>query len=101
MVSHVAPPIRQYSPSSIAYVNKLSEPVSRGTYSLNHAIHLTDGRVLLTDFLPSGHTVRGTEYRSGSGGRKMIASPSGTGGIRVSDPHSNQVIANLGAQAGY
>jgi len=76
---------------SISYVNKLDSPVDRGTYSLLYAVHLSNGRMLYTDSLPSGFTVRGTEpYRSG---RKANVNLGGDGSLKINDPATNQVIA--------
>ena len=55
----IAPPSQTIS--SVSYVNRLANPIDRGTYSLSYAVHLTNGRVLFTDYIPSGHIIRGTE----------------------------------------
>ncbi len=99
VVSHYAPPpvspvVRpSMSPSSIAYVNKLATPVPRANYTLNYAIHLTDGRVLLSDFLPPGYTVRGIESQTGAGGRRLSTSGQPTGSMAIIDPNNNSTIA--------
>lgn len=92
----VAAPMAQqnYGPATVAYVNRLGAPINRGTYSLMYAIHLTDGRILLSDFVPNGHTVRGTEHRM-TGGRKVAAAVNETGSVTVKDPLSNQTIATF------
>lgn len=87
-------PTMPRSPGSVSYVNQLTQPIDRGTYTLKYAIHLTDGRVLLADALPPGLTVRGMEYQSG--GRKMVTSFAGDGAITVTDPQSSQVVATFG-----
>lgn len=97
-MSYAAPMTHSASmaPGSISYVNKLDSPVDRGTYSLLYAAHLSDGRLLYTDSVPSGFTVRGTEsYRSGSNrsGRKAIVNVGADGSLSVNDPATNQVIA--------
>ncbi len=78
---------------AVAYVNQLSQPINRGTYTLNYAIHLTDGRILLSDFLPRGQVVKGIEHQSG--GRKMVAAVGGNGVVTVKDPMSSEVVATF------
>ncbi len=98
-MSYAAPmvgsaPMTQSAPmavGSISYVNKLDAPVDRGTYSLLYAVHLTNGRMLYTDVLPTGFSVRGTEaYRSG---RRANLNVGPDGRLSINDPASNQVIA--------
>ncbi len=81
-------------PASVAYVNKLTNPIPRPNYTLNYAIHLTDGRVLLSDFLPSGYQVQGTEYSSG-GQRKLDVSLAGDNSVTVRDPQSNATVTTF------
>ena len=81
------------SPGSISYVNELSQPIDRGSYVLRYAIHLTDGRILLSDFLPRGQAIRGVEYQSR--GRKMVAGIGGNGAVTVTDPTNNSVVATF------
>jgi hypothetical protein len=81
------------SSSSISYVNRLSEPLVRPDYTLLYAVHLNDGRVLLTEVVPRGYTVSGTEFRSS--GRKVNASDMGSGRVKVTDPVTNQMIATF------
>lgn len=76
---------------SIAFVNELAQPIDRGTYTLKYAIHLTDGRILLSDYLPRGQAIRGTEQQSG--GRRMTAAIGGNGAVTVKDPTNSEVIA--------
>lgn len=97
--SHYAPhslprPMSGISSSSVAYVNKLATPVPRSNYTLNYAVHLTDGRILLSDFLPPGQTVRGIESQTGSGGRRLNTNSSG-GLISVIDPANNSTVATF------
>ena len=89
------------SPSSVAYVNKLATPVPRANYSLNYAVHLTDGRILLSDFLPPGHTVRGIESQSGAGGRRLTTSSQAGGAIAVIDPSTNANVATFAPPSSY
>lgn len=81
-------------PGTVSFVNKLAQPIDRGTYTLKYAIHMSDGRILLADFLPRGQTIRGTETRS-SGGRKLATSIGSYGAVTVKDPDSSQVIAQF------
>jgi len=90
----VAPrPVAPASAGNISYVNRLTEPLVRPNYTLLYAVHLTDGRVLLTEVVPRGYEVSGTESRSN--GRKVNASDIGNGQIRVTDPTTNQMIVNF------
>ncbi len=96
--SHYRPPAppRSYpgatmGGSTIAYVNKLATPVPRANYTLNYAVHLTDGRILLSDFLPPGQTVRGIESQSGAGGRRLNTANTGSN-ITVTDPSTNSTV---------
>ncbi|MCY2973983.1 MAG: hypothetical protein NTW52_04855 [Planctomycetota bacterium] len=82
------------SAANISYVNRLTEPIVRPNYTLLYAVHLTDGRVLLTEVVPRGHNVSGTEFRST--GRKVNAADIGNGQVRVTDPTTNQMIATFG-----
>ncbi len=82
------------SAGNISYVNRLTEPIVRPNYTLFYAVHLTDGRVLLTEVVPRGYNVSGTEFRSN--GRKVNAADIGSGQIRVTDPTTNQMIATFG-----
>ncbi len=84
----------QPSTTSIAYVNRLAEPLVRPNYTLLYAVHLTDGRVLLTEVVPRGFNVSGTESRLN--GRKVNAADIGNGQVRVTDPITNQMIATFG-----
>lgn len=96
--SHYAPPRTLPAPvtsSSVAYVNKLATPVPRANYTLNYAVHLTDGRILLSDFVPPGHTVRGIESQTGVGGRRLNTSSMSGGPISVTDPATNSTIATF------
>lgn len=78
---------------TILFVNELSAPVDRGSYSLLYAVHLSNGRLLYTDSLPTGFSVRGTEaYRTGQRATVNVAAD---GRLNVNDPVSNQVIAIL------
>jgi len=81
------------APANVAFVNRLATPVNRGSYVLTYAVHLTDGRILLTDFMPSGHSVSGTEYRTG--GRRVAARVAESGRIIVRDPQSDEPIATF------
>ncbi|MGN6133406.1 MAG: hypothetical protein ACTHOU_02855 [Aureliella sp.] len=81
------------APGSVAFVNRLSPPVSRGTYTLNYAVHLSDGRILLTDFLPAGYQATGSEYIAG--GRRVQGTINPNGMVVVRDPQSNATIATL------
>ncbi len=83
-----------FGPASVAYINKLTNPIPRQNYTLNYAIHLTDGRVLLSDFLPSGYQVQGTEYSSG-GQRKLDVSLAGDNSVTVRDPQSNTTVTTF------
>lgn len=78
----------------VSYVNQLSQPIDRGTYTLRYAIHLTDGRILLSDVLPRGLTVRGTEQQSG--GRRLTTAVGSNGAITVQDPTNSEVVAMFG-----
>ena len=90
----VAPrPVSPASAGNISYVNRLTEPLVRPNYTLMYAVHLTDGRVLLTEVVPRGYEVRGTESRSN--GRKLNASDIGNGQIRVTDPTTDQMIVKF------
>jgi len=90
----VAPrPVSPASAGNISYVNRLIEPLVRPSYTLLYAVHLTDGRVLLTEVVPRGYEVSGTEARSN--GRKVNASDIGNGQIRVTDPTTDQMIVNF------
>jgi hypothetical protein len=94
-MTHSAPMVQPapMTTGSILFVNKLSTPVDRGAYSLLYAVHLSNGRLLYTDVLPTGFTVRGTEaYRSGQRANVNVAAD---GRLNVNDPVSNQVIAVL------
>lgn len=93
-------PTGNMGPANIAYVNKLATPVARSNYTLNYAVHLTDGRILLSDFLPAGQTVRGVETQSGTGGRRLNASNTAGGTITVVDPANNSTVANFGPTGG-
>jgi len=86
-------PVAPGSDANISYVNRLTEPIVRPKYTLLYAVHLTNGRVLLTEVVPRGHQVSGTESRSN--GRKVNASDVGNGQIRVTDPTTNQMIATF------
>ncbi len=44
-------PVVSRAPATVAFVNQLENPIQRQNYTLNYAIHLTDGRVLLSDVL--------------------------------------------------
>ena len=78
-------------PGSISYVNKLDNPMDRGTYSLLYAAHLSNGGLLYTDTLPGGFTVRGTEsYRPGRRANVIVGTD---GSLKINDPTTNQVIA--------
>ncbi len=48
-------PVVSRAPATVAFVNQLENPIQRQNYTLNYAIHLTDGRVLLSDVLPKGY----------------------------------------------
>ena len=89
------------SSSTVAYVNKLAMPVPRANYTLNYAVHLTDGRILLSDFVPPGHVVRGIESQTGAGGRRLNASSLPTGAINVTDPTNNSTVATFTPGSGY
>jgi hypothetical protein len=84
----------QASAAKILYVNRLVEPLVRPNYTLLYAVHLADGRVLLTEVVPRGFNVSGTESRLN--GRKLNAADIGNGQIRVTDPMTNQMIATFG-----
>ena len=84
---------RPASAGNISYVNRLTEPLVRPNYTLLYAVHLTDGRVLLTEVVPRGYEVSGTESRSN--GRKVNASDIGNGQIRVTDPTTEQMIVKF------
>ena len=81
-------------PASIKYINKLIDPVPRANYTLNYAIHLTDGRILLSDFLPSGYQTQGSEYAPGSQ-RRLQVSVDGGNSVTVRDPQSNSTVATF------
>ncbi len=89
-----AAPATSYGPASISYVSKLANPIPRANYTLNYAIHLTDGRVLLSDFLPSGYQVQGVEDQVSSQ-RKMDVSLNGDNSVMVRDPQSNSPVATF------
>lgn len=94
-LTHSAPVVQPaaMTTGSVLFVNKLSTPVDRGAYSLLYAVHLSNGRLLYTDVLPTGFTVRGTEaYRSGQRANVNVGTD---GRLNVNDPVSNQVIAVL------
>ena len=79
--------------TAISYVNKLDTPMDRGTYSLLYAVHMSNGQVLYTDYLPSGFTARGTEaFRSG---RKAKIDMGTDGKLTINDASSQQAIAIL------
>jgi hypothetical protein len=80
----------------ISYVNKLTTPLDRGSYMLQYAVHLNNGKVLYTEFLPQGYTAVGTE--SGGNGRRVNASIGNNGMVNVNDPATQQVIAVLPRQ---
>ena len=86
-------PASPASAGNISYVNRLTEPLVRPNYTLLYAVHLTDGRVLLTEVVPRGYEISGTESRSN--GRKVNASDIGNGQIRVTDPTTNQMIVKF------
>ena len=98
---YVAPPVHSapmapapsYGPASISYINKLANPIQRPNYMLNYAIHLTDGRVLLSDVLPSGYQVQGVENQAVSGQRRLSVSMSGNNAVTVRDPQTNSTVA--------
>jgi len=77
--------------SGISYVNKLTNPLDRGSYSLLYAVHLNNGKVLYTEYLPQGYTVTGTE--TGGNGRRVSANVGSNGMVNVNDPTTQQVIA--------
>ena len=84
--------VRTASPASgISYVNKLSTPLDRGSYMLNYALHLNNGQVLYTEYLPQGYSVAGTEV--GRNGRRVNADVGNDGMINVNDPGTRRVIA--------
>ena len=95
-MSHSAPmtrsaPMTQSVSSTVSYVNKLDTPVDRGTYSLLYAVHMSNGQLLYTEFLPNGFTARGTEaFRSS---RKARTDMGADGRLVVNDPSSQQIIA--------
>ena len=89
-------PVAPQGPAKVSYVNTLQTPIQRETYTLNYAIHLTDGRVLLADVLPKGYTATGTEP-GGYNGRKMISNQSPEA-LTVVDPANNQTVATLTKQ---
>ncbi|MDX1925212.1 MAG: hypothetical protein SFV81_01760 [Pirellulaceae bacterium] len=76
---------------NVAYVNQLAQPIDRGNHTLKYAIHLTDGRILLSDYLPRGQAIRGTEHQSG--GRRMTVAIGGNGAVTVKDPANSEVVA--------
>ncbi len=79
--------------AAISYVNKLDTPMDRGTYSLLYAVHMSNGQLLYTDYLPSGFTARGTEpFRSGRKARIDMGTDSQ---LTIIDPSSQQTIAIL------
>jgi hypothetical protein len=84
--------VRAESPASgISYVNKLATPLDRGVYQLNYALHLNNGKVLYTEYLPQGYSVAGTEV--GRNGRRVNADIGNDGMVNVNDPGTRQVIA--------
>jgi len=89
-----AAPAPSYGPASISYVNKLATPIQRPNYILNYAIHLTDGRVLLSDFLPSGYQAQGIENQVSSQ-RKLDVSLNGDSAVTVRDPQTNSTVATF------
>ena len=97
-MSHSAPmsqsaPVTRTIATAISYVNKLDTPMDRGTYSLLYAVHMTNGQLLYTDYLPSGFTARGTEaFRSG---RKATMDIGADGRLTINDPSSQQAVAIL------
>ena len=87
-----AAPMHSTSPASgISYVNKLSTPLNRGSYMLHYAVHLNNGQVLYTEYLPQGYSVAGTE--AGRNGRRVNADIGNDGMVNVNDPGTRQVIA--------
>ena len=90
----VSKPSQSLGPAQISFINKLINPVPRANYTLNYAIHLTDGRVLLSDFLPSGYQAQGSEYAPGSQ-RKLDVSVTGDNSVMVRDPQSNMTVATF------
>lgn len=86
-------PVTRTIATAISYVNKLDTPMDRGTYSLLYAVHMTNGQLLYTDYLPSGFTARGTEaFRSG---RKATMDIGADGRLTINDPSSQQAVAIL------
>lgn len=86
-------PVTRTIATAISYVNKLDTPMDRGTYSLLYAVHMSNGQVLYTDYLPSGFTARGTEaFRSG---RKAKIDMGTDGKLTINDASSQQAIAIL------
>ncbi len=91
-VSAMQTAIHSASPASgISYVNKLSAPLDRGSYMLHYAVHLNNGQVLYTEYLPQGYTARGTE--TGRNSRRVNADIRNDGMVDVNDPGTRQVIA--------
>lgn len=94
MPGTIPAPMHSASPASgISYVNKLSTPMDRGSYMLHYAVHLNNGQVLYTEYLPQGYTARGTEV--GRSGRRVNADVGNDGMVNVNDPGTRQVIAVL------
>jgi hypothetical protein len=77
--------------TAISFVNKLATPIDRGAYQLQYAVHLANGRILYTDYMPNGFEVSGTEQ--GGGSRRVNADIGNDGLVNVNDPASRQVIA--------
>ncbi|MCY2985986.1 MAG: hypothetical protein NTY15_20345 [Planctomycetota bacterium] len=89
-----AMPTTMYSASpasGISYVNKLAAPLDRGSYVLHYAVHLNNGQVLYTEYLPQGYAVAGTE--AGRNGRRVSADIGNDGMVNVNDPGTRQIIA--------
>lgn len=100
MQSYAARPAYSAMPSvaprasgSISHVNRLTPALDRGTYLLNYAVHLNDGRILYTEFLPSGYSIAGSEI--GGAARKVSAAVGSPGLVNVADPVSGQMIATI------
>ena len=83
------------SGTRVAYVSRLAQPIQRGDKTLAYAIHLTNGKTLLSHFVPVGHTVQGVE--NFTPGRLVSAAiaPDASGRMTVIDPTTSQPVTTL------
>ena len=79
----------------VAYVSKLAQPIQRGDRTLMYAIHLTNGKTLLSHFVPIGHNVQGVENFTPGRLVSATVSADSSGRLMVVDPTTNQPVTTL------